>query len=200
MSRYFDSITAQDECDVIFNDKAADIEASDKLRLQVFIPKSYAPWKQRVTEFARRYFPKLKPTDSVVLYSKPGCKQQTFHADYVPTPKLLALPLEYVPMGLIYAFQEGTKLVVRPGVFGDNLDELIEPITVYLNPGDVLVFRPDLVHAGAGYDYANKRVHAFLDSPRFKRPDNQTYLLEYDEDDDEDDDSDEVQILGITKK
>ena len=40
---------------------------------------------------------------------------------------------------------------------------------ICLEPGDVLVFDGDVVHAGAAYRAPNTRVHVYLDVPSVKR-------------------------------
>ena len=41
---------------------------------------------------------------------------------------------------------------------------------VKLQAGDVLIFRGDLVHAGAGIERANVRLHAYMDVKGVPRP------------------------------
>ena len=36
---------------------------------------------------------------------------------------------------------------------------------IFLGRGDILIFRSDLVHAGAGFDEENVRLHCFIEVP-----------------------------------
>jgi ectoine hydroxylase-related dioxygenase (phytanoyl-CoA dioxygenase family) len=46
-----------------------------------------------------------------------------------------------------------------------------------LQPGDVLIFRPDLIHAGSSYSEENLRLHVYLDSLEITRPANRTFII-----------------------
>ena len=52
------------------------------------------------------------------------------------------------------------------------------PLLVELELGDMLLWRGDLVHAGAGYDVEHVRVHAYIDTPDhiYRRPRGRTNL------------------------
>ena len=52
------------------------------------------------------------------------------------------------------------------------------PLLVELELGDMLLWRGDLVHAGAGYDVEHVRVHAYIDTPShiYRRPRGRTNL------------------------
>ena len=67
-------------------------------------------------------------------------------------------------MGVIAALQNATRFLT--------------PLRSYvLNVGDILCFDGDEVHAGAGYERANVRLHAYLDVPNIKRKRDQTFLV-----------------------
>jgi hypothetical protein len=165
----------------IFNHTGFDVEGdTEKRRQQAFLAPSLT--QRLFGKFQQDHFPNLKLADAVLLLSLPGCKQQMFHADYVVTKKLMAVPKEHYPMGVLLALEDNTRLVMREGAFGVHYDACDTNIVeVTLNVGDALVFRADQIHAGAAYDECNMRVHAFLDSPIHRRPANQTFILEYDE-------------------
>jgi hypothetical protein len=55
--------------------------------------------------------------------------------------------------------------------------EPIRPITVSLQPGDIAVFRADLVHAGSSYENENIRIHGYLDTKAVPRLPNGTYII-----------------------
>ena len=73
-----------------------------------------------------------------------------------------------VPLSLIWAVEEGSRLRIHP-IGG-------EWTIIRLRPGDVLVFRGDVCHNGLGYPKPNIRVHAYIDSPVIKRKPN--YLFD----------------------
>ena len=78
----------------------------------------------------------------------------------------------------------GTKINVWPNsirlIYTDPQflpHRAIQMKTLELNPGDIFVFRGDLVHAGAAYDKENFRIHCFLDSDCVLRDPNKTFLI-----------------------
>lgn len=84
-----------------------------------------------------------------------------------------------VPLSAMLAIQPGTCLWIYPdgcgGVGGGGADgaEL-----VWLEVGEMLIWRGDLVHAGAGYAREHVRVHTYVDPPAdiFERRRGQTNL------------------------
>jgi len=64
------------------------------------------------------------------------------------------------PCSTMYAIQDGTRLRIKP-LDGDW-------VTLWLKPGDLLVFRGDVCHHGMGYAGKNYRVHAYLYPPGYK--------------------------------
>ena len=63
--------------------------------------------------------------------------------------------------------QPRTKLWIFPNGCDDP-----NPMLLRLAVGDMLVWRGDLVHAGAGYAEEHVRVHAYVDPPShiYQRP------------------------------
>lgn len=152
---------------------------SDKKRSQIPL-KPENPTMERfqnsVNSFLIEKYPNLIPKDMVILKSLPGCQRQHPHTDYVPRKELLQVEDEYMPLGCIVGLMGGTKLYVWENSIKDN--RKCKETLVYLEPGDVLVFRGDFVHAGADYEDYNYRVHSFLDSPKVVRGKNETYFVE----------------------
>jgi len=70
------------------------------------------------------------------------------------------------------ALEDGTRIDVWPRAIGFDFPDPIHCHQLQLNRGDVLVFRGDLVHAGAASEHCNTRVHCFLEPTRgaFERP------------------------------
>lgn len=78
----------------------------------------------------------------------------------------LALAATDVPLSVMVAIEPGAKLWIYP----DGCDSRdATALLVELEVGDVLVWRGDLVHAGAGYGVEHYRIHAYVDSPFFTR-------------------------------
>ena len=138
-----------------------------------------------INDFIMKQFPELTPTDWVVIHSKPDCGDQAAHCDYIPSHQMIRSSDSQFPLAVLVAVMPGTKLHVWPGSIrlaytNPNIYRGMPAIhrkTVNLDPGDVLVFRGDLVHAGAAYKKENVRVHCFLDSDRVLRDPNRTYLI-----------------------
>ena len=104
--------------------------------------------------------------DLVIVRSEPFCKRQKLHYDY-DTDVLRKLQTKDYPHGLIVAVSDHSRFIVNGS--GKNT-------TVHLNKGDVLVFRGDLLHAGAEYYNENIRLHAYIDSKKYTRDKNITYI------------------------
>lgn len=118
----------------------------------------------------------------VVIQSLAGCQEQPPHTDYEP---LADLPLEEIPLALLLAVMPNTKLHVWPRSIGLNTDasRITSPIakqTIELEPGDAVLFRGDLVHAGAAYQQDHLRMHCYLDTATVKRATNATWLIDSD--------------------
>lgn len=64
------------------------------------------------------------------------------------------------PLSTMYAVEDGTRLRIKP-LDGDWM-------TIWLKPGDLLVFRGDVCHHGMGYAKKNYRVHAYVYPPGYK--------------------------------
>ena len=77
-----------------------------------------------------------------------------------------------MPGGMLLSLQEGTKLYVYGwrNAYVFESDE----VEVKLGVGDMLLFRGDLIHAGADYVTQNIRVHCSFDVKRFRREKNST--------------------------
>jgi hypothetical protein len=118
----------------------------------------------------------------VLLRSLPGCTRQLAHTDYIPDEELLTCSAENRPLLCVFALEDKTKLVVWPGSHkllhgrGRSLKP-IEPKVVWLNAGDAILFRGDLVHAGAEYETENIRLHCYIDSKAVNRHPNRTYII-----------------------
>jgi hypothetical protein len=116
----------------------------------------------------------------VVIQSVTGCQEQPAHTDYEPQP---GLGCEQIPLALLLAVMPDTKLHVWPCSINLNVDanRITEPIlkhTLELQPGDAILFRGDLIHAGAAYDMEHLRMHCYLDSNTTKRATNSTWLID----------------------
>ena len=119
----------------------------------------------------------LTMTDPVIIKSLAGCQSQSPHSDYIPD-QLASLNDEQMPLSLLVAIQDGTKLLVwAKAIRLATLKHKVMRKTVNMNKGDAVIFRGDLVHAGADYSSLNIRIHAYLDSPMVDRTKNTTWTI-----------------------
>jgi hypothetical protein len=159
----------EQEGEVIFNNvKKADSRHNDEKRVQV--PTDSVPFKKALMNRLARDFPHHKVDSMVALLSKPGCKAQLAHTDY--TPATLANTTDQnMPLACLVALVDDTPFDVWPGAIRFDFARSYKPMKVKLNKGDVLIFRGDLVHAGAACgEVENVRIHAYLDAVGVKRP------------------------------
>ena len=86
----------------------------------------------------------------------------------------LAAKLPWSPLSALLAIEPGTKLWVFPNGCEAEEDAFLATIEV----GEVMVWRGDLVHAGAGYAVEHTRIHAYVDPPAsvYARPTGKTNL------------------------
>ena len=117
-----------------------------------------------------------------VVYATALAGRQPTHSD-APLPEdnsagLSELSDVDIPLSAMVAIQKGTRLWVWPegcpsGASADERAQLLE-----LELGQVLVWRGDLVHAGAGYVQQHTRLHAYVDPPPhiYRRPRGRTNL------------------------
>lgn len=127
----------------------------------------------------------LTPTNPVILHSRPGCQPQAAHCDYVPDDALKAVSDEQMPLAILICLMPNTRLKIWPNsarlaTSDPSLLKNVKPIAceeAKLNPGDIIIFRGDFVHAGSGYDANNYRIHYYLDSPSIPRVANRTWLI-----------------------
>jgi ectoine hydroxylase-related dioxygenase (phytanoyl-CoA dioxygenase family) len=173
-------------CDVIFNHNKKH-KKNDKKRSQMALNQQSGVSKEfsdELYEFLNETYPNLMPADTVIIKSLPGCQQQMPHTDYMPTVELRDVPDDYMPLGCIVAVMPSTYLYVWPNSIRlstkpkEVTDKLkpIKPLKLELQPGDILIFRGDLVHAGSDYDTYNYRIHTYLDSPKINRRYNKTWF------------------------
>ena len=159
----------------IFNNNPTQKE--DKKRVQAILPRGISKSLQK---FIHKLFPEKQINDFVILKSKAGCQQQAAHTDYVPTQEILYATDDEMPLLFLIALEENTKLCVWPRSHTLIQGARRRPIKceeVHMNAGDALVFRGDLVHAGASYDTDNVRIHVYLDTADIPRKKNMTYSI-----------------------
>lgn len=168
----------------IFNNKRNSV--GDGLRAETDVGNaSLLGLSTKIIQWANGNFPHHSVENMVIITSEPGCKRQVAHCDYEPTAQLANCPEKYFPCGLLVAVERHTKIVGWPNTIRlstmqrDYAEEIarepFEAFVVHLDPGDVLVFRGDLIHAGAEYESHNCRIHAYLDTPCVSRKGNRTW-------------------------
>lgn len=113
-------------------------------------------------------------TEVYALKSLAGCPEQPKHADSAPEASLRHKDPTDVPLAVLCAVEPNTKLKVW------QFDK--RATFIVLQPGDLVVFRGDLAHAGCEYSVDNIRLHAYVDStaPECKREKGKTYILLHD--------------------
>ena len=161
--------------DPIFNDNPDN--RTDRKRKQATLTTA---WSRVIRRRLAIEFPALRPSSMVVLESLPGCQRQAAHCDYIPTEDLLALEDDEMPLLFLLAVEPNTTLDLWPmshRILRGQTGDRIRRVTVRLNPGDAIVFRADLVHAGSAYTEQNRRVHVYLDNTDHHRDPNRTWII-----------------------
>jgi hypothetical protein len=90
-----------------------------------------------------------------LIHSDSGCMQQAFHYDHDNEREE-----GRNSCGVIVFLENDGKLVIL-------VNHGTEENTLHFNKGDILVFRSDLVHAGAAYVKPNSRLHYYFDAPNY---------------------------------
>jgi hypothetical protein len=116
-------------------------------------------WRRTATGAGKAAFLECKETRA--LKAEANCPKQNRHADSAERNSLRDEPWGDVPK-VALLFPAGGTLHVYP------FDEEGER-TLTLKPGDLVLFRGDLGHAGAAYDVENVRGHVYIDSKVIKR-------------------------------
>jgi hypothetical protein len=156
----------------IFNN----MRGNDKKRCssEVLVSEIDVPGIQAV--FATR--PHNMPSPWVAIHSSPGCQEQVPHVDWTPC---LDESHGADALSCLVALEDDTVLHVWPGSHKFVRQLLVNPSderltrkmdgrkSLTLNKGDVVMFRSDLVHAGAAYNSNNTRLHCYLDAPGVPR-------------------------------
>lgn len=171
--------TKAGEAEAIFNDNPAH-RRNDAKRRQVDLS-AHHPVIQPIRAALQKAHPSHTIRDFALLVSRPGCRCQAAHTDYVPTPAMLRATDTEMPLLFLLALEDNTTLEVWPQshlvVQGYRGPPAIQRQTVHLSAGDAILFRGDLVHAGSAYESQNLRIHAYLDSSAVPRDPNQTYII-----------------------
>ena len=152
--------------------------AMDPNRLQCVAPKDiHQELDQCFRKYWKAFFPNSEARDWVGLRSKAGGVKQSPHTDFTFPLRYPHLDHANMPAGIIIALEPGTHLLV----YGWNklYPSEQEEEVVYLNIGDAIIFRGDLIHAGGAYTTDNVRVHAYLDVVGVKRKHNQTNIFPF---------------------
>ncbi len=174
--------------------------AGDGLRFQVSVAVNewpvefaafFASWKLALEAL----MPGRAAQDMVVLFSRAGCAAQTAHSDWPAgslDPRVAQLGDDGLfggfPAGCLLALEPDTALLVwprsscmvdPPAPPADHYYATVPPTRVPLEPGDLLVFRADCVHAGAAYPGgSNVRLHAYADRRGIKRGKDETFHMQ----------------------
>jgi hypothetical protein len=88
-----------------------------------------------------------------------------------------------VPLSILIVLEPGTTFSVMPGsqvaVWSGRIEDFqkLELCKLILRPGQIIVFRQDVIHSGDAYASDNLRLHAYLDHPHVVRPSDTTTPL-----------------------
>ena len=181
--------TTSDKSRAIFNHNEKS-KTNDRKRRQknVSVKSKYmTKFMDTLNNHVSMILPHLKQNDWVCIGSVPGCKPQAAHTDYPPPEGIVNN--EHVPVNVLVALSDNTYLNVWPGSHkivaqeymrnSDDTDicsdDKIFMKTIMMEEGDILLFRGDLVHGGAGYCKENYRLHCFMDY-EYRVP-NRTWLV-----------------------
>ena len=161
----------------IFNDNPD--HKTDRKRRQATMGTA---WSRLVRRRLSEEFAPLRSSSMVVIESLPGCQRQAAHCDYIPTEELLALEDAEMPLLFLLAIEPGTTIDLWPRSHhllrsSPTSKALCHRVSVALEPGDAILFRADLVHAGSAYEVSNRRVHVYLDNPDHHRDPNRTWVI-----------------------
>ena len=133
-----------------------------------------------INTFLNSINPYLEIQPYVIIKSLSGCQEQAAHIDYILNDELKNTSQDKMPLAVIIALQNNTKINVWPGsiLLHKYKGPPIKKTILTLNKGDIFLFRGDLVHAGASYEDENIRLHTYLDSPDVSRQHNTTYIIQ----------------------
>jgi hypothetical protein len=158
--------------EAVFNNcKDVNSKENDGKRVQLSLEKikGLEKFKTQLKERLLVHLPTHKVDAIVALLSKKSCKEQLEHTDF--SPATLAKVLVEMPLACLVALTDGTVFDVWPYAICFDKSRTYKPMQIRLNAGDVLIFRGDLVHAGAAVgEVENVRIHAYLDADGIKRP------------------------------
>ena len=128
----------------------------------------------RLNRLVQVLLPSHIPRDWVVLESLPGCVEQRPHHDFNENTVLQAVHEHgesAMPYAIVFALDDGAILH-----FWRN--ESAPKDTVHLCRGDMVIFRANTIHAGAGYEHGHfARLHCYADSHFVQREINTTELV-----------------------
>jgi len=142
-------------------------------------PKQVKQFLCEIETFCKAEMPDLKLVEPVLILSKSGCKKQRLHTDYEPTTELISCPDEHFPCSILIALEPFTNLYVCKSSIRhwEKLNETFQEDKIILMPGDAVIFRGDLFHAGSEYHCENIRLHCYLDSALINRVSNRTWYV-----------------------
>ena len=167
---------------------------ADNRRLQVNIrqdnrvlQKIILDIKSSIRDAIPEFTQDLTFNDWVAIKSLANCQEQPPHTDFVPTQEFIDM-MQYhcgsMSLLCLISTMPNTYFDVWPGsidlIQRPDEDYSKAPITrrrIKLDEGDILIFRPDLIHAGSAYDVENIRLHAYMDSPVLRRLRNRTWII-----------------------
>jgi hypothetical protein len=174
----------------IFNSKHND---NKRIQANLSINKTNKYFMENLKLFLNNLYPNLVQSNWVLIFSKPGCKKQLAHLDYVYDDEFKKCIQKEVPLLVLIALEPQTYLylweksfmaiqnVITQSEQSEQSEQKpinpIKPTKITLDQGDILIFRADMVHAGSNYTCGNLRMHCYLDSKLLHRQPNRTWII-----------------------
>jgi hypothetical protein len=106
------------------------------------------------------------------------CKEQRPHCDYGCSNDILQASNEDMPLAAVMSLTDNSKLVVWKKAIRYKFPIESKRTVLNYNRNDLIIFRGDLVHAGAAYEEENLRLHVYLDSGVVPRVPGKTFKVD----------------------
>ena len=135
----------------------------------------------KTTKFMKTVNPDLHPRQWAVLKTEEDAMRQYAHTDYHPT-RTLNLPNEQMPLLAFIPLEDDTKLYTwmpSRAILTRKLTNIkVKPSVLSFNRGDLVIFRGDLIHAGAEWNGSAKYcLHCYFHHTQVPFPDNETFQI-----------------------
>jgi hypothetical protein len=152
--------------------KGSKSAVKDKRRLELPLDDTFTAGKCKATQAWLNFLPEFAHTlcDGHFTLGKKSALQSLIdamaqhpHSDFAKKQLAKISGLHSLPYIFCWALTRDCALTVWSGVFlGDDHCVPTDPVTIFYQPGDVLMFRGDLIHAGPPANEYSARGHAYV--------------------------------------